>query len=154
MEELTKQTNGFLNNKKVVILGGSSGIGFATAKAAAAEGAEVVIVSSNQNKIDNALTKLPVNATGLAVDLTKEEQIQELFARVGAFDHLIFTAGESLQLNTIVDATVANAKQFFDLRYWGAFMAVKYAAPHINKGGSIVLSGGAASIRPGKGWSL
>ncbi len=154
MEELSKQPNGFLDKKKVVILGGSAGIGLATAKAAAALGAEVVIVSSNQRKLNEALTQLPANATAIATDLTKEEQVKDLFTQIGAFDHLVFTAGENLQLNTIADVTVADAKQFFDLRYWGAFMAVKYAAPNISQGGSIVLSGGCASIRPGKGWVL
>jgi NAD(P)-dependent dehydrogenase (short-subunit alcohol dehydrogenase family) len=154
MEELSKQANTLLHQKKVVILGGSTGIGLATAKATAAQGAEVVIVSSNQRKLNEALTQLPANATAIPTDLTKEEQIKELFTKVGVFDHLVFTAGENLQINTIADVTVADAKQFFDLRYWGAFMAVKYAAPHINQGGSIVLSGGSASMRPGKGWVL
>jgi len=154
MEELSKQANGFLDKKKVVILGGSAGIGLATAKATAALGAEIVIVSSNQRKLNEALTQLPANATAIAADLSKEEQVEDLFTRIGALDHLVFTAGENLQLNTIADVTVADAKQFFDLRYWGAFMAVKYAAPNISKGGSIVLSGGCASIRPGKGWVL
>jgi len=154
MEELSKQANGLLNKKKVVILGGSTGIGLATAKAAAAQGAEVVIVSSNQRKLNEALTQLPANAIAIAADLTREQQVKDLFTKVGAFDHLVFTAGETLQINTIADVTVANAKQFFDLRYWGAFMAVKYAAPNINQGGSIVLSGGSASMRPGTGWGL
>jgi NAD(P)-dependent dehydrogenase (short-subunit alcohol dehydrogenase family) len=154
MEELSKQANALLNQKKVVILGGSAGIGLATAKAAAANGAEIIIVSSNQRKLNEALTQLPANATAISVDLTQEEQIKELFTTIGAFDHLVFTAGEPLQINTIADVTITNAKTFFDLRYWGAFMAVKYAAPHLRKDGSIVLSGGSAAIRPGKGWGL
>jgi NAD(P)-dependent dehydrogenase (short-subunit alcohol dehydrogenase family) len=53
-----------LKGKRVIILGGSTGIGFATAKAAAAEGAKVVIVSGNQSKINNALSQLPEDADG------------------------------------------------------------------------------------------
>ena len=143
-----------LKGKKVVILGGTSGIGLATAKAAAAQGAELVIASSNQQRIDNALKELPAGSKGFAVDLTNEDAVQQFFNQLGAFDHLIYTAGESLQLINIADVAVADAKQFFNLRYWGAFTAVKYAAPYINKNGSIVLTGGIASLRPGAGWSL
>jgi NAD(P)-dependent dehydrogenase (short-subunit alcohol dehydrogenase family) len=153
MEQLTK-TNVSLTGKKVVILGGSSGIGLATAKAAAQEGATVVIVSSNQQRIDNALVELPTGNKGLAVDLTNEQQIKDLFTQLGKFDHLVYTAGESLQLATIANVPVADAQQFFNLRYWGAFRAVKYASPNINTGGSITLTGGIAALRPGSGWSL
>jgi NAD(P)-dependent dehydrogenase (short-subunit alcohol dehydrogenase family) len=143
-----------LKNKKVVILGGSSGIGLATAKAAANQGAEVIIVSANQQRIDTALTELPENAKGFAVNLTDEQQVQNFFTQLGKFDHLVFTAGESLQLNKVADTPLADAKQFFDVRYWGAFTAVKYAASNINAGGSIVLTSGSAAQRPGSGWGL
>lgn len=143
-----------LKGKKVVILGGSSGIGLATARAAANAGCEVIIVSGNQQRIEKALAELPAGSKGVAVDLTIEEKISELFATVGQFDHMVFTAGESLQINAIADLEITDAKQFFNLRYWGAFAAVKYGAPHIKPGGSITLTGGCASLRPGKGWSL
>lgn len=145
---------GFLTGKKVIVLGGSSGIGLATAKAAADEGASVIIVSSNQARINDALKQLPEGSQGFAVDLTEEQQVKDFFANVGPLDHLVFSAGEALQIGNIVDVSIADAKKFFDLRYWGAFMAVKYAAPNIRSSGSIVLTGGAASQRPGKGWSL
>jgi len=154
MEQLTKQQTGFLTGKKAVILGGSSGIGLATAKAAAAEGGEIIIISSNQKRIDNALNQLPQGSQGYAVDLTDEQQVKAIFAKLGNFDHLVYTAGESLQLVNLEDAVINDAKKFFDLRYWGAFTAAKYASPNINKGGSITLTGGVASLRPGKGWSL
>ena len=154
MEHLTKHSNGHLTGKKVVLLGGSSGIGLATAQAAANEGAELFIVSSNQQRIDKALTTLPAGSKGLAVDLTDEQQIKELFTTLGNFDHLVYTAGESLQLVTIADAKIPEAQQFFNLRYWGAFMAVKYASPYINAGGSVTLTGGIAAVRPLSGWSL
>ena len=87
-----------LKGKKVVILGGSSGIGLATAKAAANAGCEVIIVSGNQQRIEKALAELPAGSKGVAVDLTVEEKISELFATVGQFDHLVFTAGESIPM--------------------------------------------------------
>lgn len=138
----------------MIILGGSSGLGLATAKAAAAESASVVIVSANQQRIDNALKELPTGSTGFAVDLSKEENIKAFFDQAGSFDHLVYTAGENLILNMIGQTNIDEARTFFNLRYWGAFTAVKYGAPHINSGGSISLTGGTASARPGSGWSI
>src|ERR1700735_2939499 len=143
-----------LNGQRIVILGGSSGIGLATAQAAAREGAAVVIVSSRQARIDEALATLPKNAEGRACDLTDEAAIKALFTDLGAFDHLVFTAGETLQLGPLAETDIATAREFFDLRYWGAYMAAKYGRPHIRKGGSIVFTSGLAGARPHAGWSL
>jgi len=150
----TSNSDFSLKGKKVVILGGSSGLGLATAKAAAAEGASVIIVSSNAARLQNAVVELPGNGLGMQADLSEEESVMRLFGEIGTLDHLIFTAGESLLLSKIVETNVATAREFFDLRYWGAFMAVKYAAARINAGGSIVLTGGIVSTRPNAGWSI
>lgn len=143
-----------LRSKRVVILGGSSGIGFATAKAASEEGATVVIVSSNQKKIDAALRALPKDSSGFKVDLSKEQDIESLFTNIGKFDHLLYTAGENLNLSSLSSTDLAQAKNFFTVRFWGAIAAIKYAAPFINEGGSISLTSGIASLRPGPGWAL
>jgi NADP-dependent 3-hydroxy acid dehydrogenase YdfG len=90
MENLAKQQNTSLNGKKVLILGGSAGIGLATAKATANEGAEIIIVSSNQQRINNALKELPVGSKGYAVDLSNEQATQDFFAELGKFDHLVY----------------------------------------------------------------
>lgn len=146
--------NPTLTNKRVIILGGSSGIGLATAKAAAANGASVVIVSSNQQRINEALAQLPEGSTGHTANLNDEASIQQLFTDLGQFDHLVFTAGENLQLSNIADINIADARAFFNLRYWGAVTAVKYATPYINAGGSITLTSGTAGSRPQAGWGM
>lgn len=143
-----------LNEKKVIILGGSSGIGLATAKKASLAGASVIIVSSKREKIDAALMDLPQGTQGYAADLSKEENIRELFKLTGNFDHLIYCAGENLSLSTMNDTDIAQAREFFTIRFWGAFAAVKYGIAHLNKGGSISLTSGTASLRPGSGWSV
>jgi NAD(P)-dependent dehydrogenase (short-subunit alcohol dehydrogenase family) len=143
-----------LTGKRVIILGGSAGLGLATAKLAASEGAGIVIVSSNQQRINKALEELPQGSTGFAVDLSQEENIKNFFDNIGNFDHLVYTAGENLNLNIIAETEIEKARQFFNLRFWSAFAAVKYAAPHINKGGSISLTSGVAGARPGSGWSV
>lgn len=143
-----------LKGKRVIVLGGSSGLGLATAQAAAKDGAEVVIVSSSQQRIDSALQTLPANSKGYAADLSAEENIKALFEQIGTFDHLVYTAGENISLSMIADTDIIKAQEYFKIRFWGAFAAIKYGAPYINKGGSICLTSGIASQRPGAGWSL
>jgi NAD(P)-dependent dehydrogenase (short-subunit alcohol dehydrogenase family) len=143
-----------LDKKRIVVLGGSSGIGLAIAQVAANEGAAMVIVSSSKDRVDRALGTLPAGAEGHAVDLTDEAAVKALFARLGAFDHLAFTAGESLVLGPLAGTDVAAARQFFTLRYWGAFVAAKHASAQIRAGGSIVFTSGLASARPHAGWAV
>lgn len=143
-----------LQNQRVIILGGSSGLGLAAAKRAASEGAHVTIVSGNQARIDRALHELPAGSRGEAVDLSAEQNIKRFFETEERFDHLVYTAGENLRLAEISQAELDRARDFFGLRYWGALAAIKYAIPRLNPRGSITLTGGTAGARPSKGWSL
>lgn len=141
-----------LAGSKIVIIGGSSGIGFATAKAAAQMGAHVIIASGNPNKVAEAIKQLPETTKGYTLNATDESQIQQFFDGIGEFDHMVYTAGENLTLNVLEATDMAVAKDFFTVRYWGAFTAVKYAAKYCK--GSIVLTGGIAGQRPGAGWTV
>ena len=143
-----------LNGQRIVVLGGSSGIGLATAQAAAQAGASVVIASHRRTRIDAALATLPAGAEGHVLDLTDAGAVAALFDRVGGFDHLVFTAGETLQVGPLAETDPAAARRFFELRYWGAFTAAKFGSPHIRPGGSIVFTSGGAGQRPRAGWAL
>src|SRR3984957_2919737 len=143
-----------LDGQRIVVLGGSSGIGFATPQAAAREGGALVIASSRKARIDEALATLPTGTEGHVLDLADEDATQALFARLGSFDHLVFTAGETLQLGSLSDTDMDAARRFFTLRYWGAYCAAKYGSSNIRKGGSIVFTSGIAGQRPRAGWSV
>lgn len=67
---------------------------------------------------------------------------------------MVFTAGDTLQLDDLVVTDLARARHAFELRYWAVLAAVKHASPHIQEGGSIVLTTGIAGERPHKGWTL
>jgi len=154
MNDEGTKANSALQGKKIVLLGGTSGFGLATALAAAGEGAEIIVASSRQQKVDEALAALPAGSKGYAVNLTDEQQIAKLFNQIGEFDHLVFTAGETLQLNELASVKMDEARQFFNVRYWGALMAAKYGSPYIRKGGSITLTNGTIGLRPWKGWTV
>ena len=152
-ENPVRQASG-LHSQRVVILGGSSGIGLAVAEQAASQGAKVVIASRNVERIEKAIESLGGNAQGHAIDLSDEQAVETLFAKLGAFDHLVFTAGESLYLQDLAATDLKQARRAFDLRYWAALAAVKYGSKSIRKGGSIVLTTGVAGQRPPKGWVI
>ena len=141
-----------LQNKRVVILGGSSGIGLAVAEQAASQGAKIVIASSNAERVQKAVESVGGNAQGLTLDLSDEQAVETLFTKLGAFDHLVFTAGDSLHLQDLATTDLKQARRAFELRYWAALAAVKYGSKNIRKGGSIVLTTGVAGQRPHKGW--
>jgi NAD(P)-dependent dehydrogenase (short-subunit alcohol dehydrogenase family) len=85
-----------LANSRVLILGGSSGIGYGVAQAALAEGATVIIASSTKNKVDAAAVRLGNSEKVIAeqAEITSEESIKSLFERVGELDHLVITVGD------------------------------------------------------------
>jgi NAD(P)-dependent dehydrogenase (short-subunit alcohol dehydrogenase family) len=143
-----------LREKRVVVLGGTSGIGFAVAKAAIRAGASVVVASSREARVAEALAVLGKQADGEVLNLAEEDQIRQMFARLGPFDHLVYTAGESLQLGDLKTADLTAARAFFELRVFGPMAAIKHAAASIRPGGSVTLTHGIASMRPQKGWTI
>lgn len=146
------QNHGELSEKRIVVLGGSSGIGLAVAHQAVACGALAIIASSNAGRVQRAVATLDGKAEGHSLDLSNEHDIQAFFQKIDDFDHLVFTAGDNLQLGGLEATDLSKARRAFELRYWAALAAVKYASPHIRKGGSIVLTTGVAGQRPHKGW--
>jgi NAD(P)-dependent dehydrogenase (short-subunit alcohol dehydrogenase family) len=104
--------------------------------------------------VKQAVATLDGNAAGYTLDLSNEQDVRRFFEGLGDFDHLVFTAGDTLQLNELVATDLDNARHAFELRYWAVLAAIKYASSHIRKGGSIVLTTGIAGERPIKGWTL
>lgn len=143
-----------LISKRVVIIGGTSGIGLATAHAAVDAGAEVIIASSRQSSIDAALGELSADTAGHTLDVLDTAAVRTFFDNVGEFDHLAYTAGESLSLMPVDGMNLDKARGFFQIRFFGALNAVSIAARHIRPEGSITLTSGSARTRPGAGWSV
>jgi len=145
-----------LNGKIVAVIGGSSGIGFAVARAALDDGAEVVIASSQQAKVDAAVAKLGAGVRGAAVDVTDEASVAGFFEQLGGFHHLAYSAGDwgARPSGPISDLELGAANSVFAVRFWGAVAAVKHAARTIAQDGSITLTDGMYAHRPSKGGAL
>ncbi|QWH06588.1 SDR family oxidoreductase [Bacillus mycoides] len=139
-----------LKDKHIVIIGGSSGIGLATAKQALEQGAHVIIAGRSEEKLKAAREIINNNHLQTYVlDNQNEEQLQDFFKKVGNFNHL-FTPGASYTLGSIT-ATDDIAESSFIGKFWPQYYAVKYAIPFLSNSGSIVLMSGAFSQRPLKG---
>jgi len=132
-----------LKGKKVVVVGGSSGIGLATAEMAGREGAEVIIASRNAERLDAAARK--INAVAISADVTSDQSVSELFRRSGPVDHVVVTAA---QLKTGPFKTVAleDVRSTMESKFWGAWRVARSA--DIRPGGSLTLVTGFLSVRP------
>ncbi|MGN4671247.1 SDR family oxidoreductase [Bacillus cereus group sp. MYBK106-1] len=139
-----------LKGSRIVIIGGSSGIGFATAEQAIEQGAHVIIAGRSKEKLMVAQEVINNNHLQTYVlDNQDTNQLQDFFKKVGNFDHL-FTPGASYTLGPIT-ATNDIAESSFIGKFWPQYYAVKYAIPFLSNSGSIVLMSGAFSQRPLKG---
>ena len=143
-----------LTGQRIVVIGGSSGMGLATARAAAEAGAVVTIASSSEERIDAALAELPDSCDGAALDVRDEAAVADLFARVGELDHVVFTAGDQPDRRALKDLPLDQARRAFDVRFWGSVAVAEHAAPRIRPGGSIILTSGTVGVRPVPGAAL
>ena len=132
-----------LQGTKVVVVGGSSGIGLATAGLARQEGADVVIASRSADKVKVAAAK--VGATGLVADVTKDDSVAALFAQTGPVDHVVVSAA---QLRTGPFKTVAmeDVRSTMESKFWGAWRVAR--AAELKPGGTLTLVSGFLSVRP------
>jgi NAD(P)-dependent dehydrogenase (short-subunit alcohol dehydrogenase family) len=142
-----------LANTTVVILGGSSGIGLATAKAAKAEAARVVITGRSPERLQQAKVQLGNQVQTAALDVLDESGTRALFAELEHVDHVFITAGAVL-FDPKLATEAESIRPALDTRFWGAFNAAKFAAARMGAGGSITFMSGAAAIRPIRGASV
>src|SRR5258708_8582024 len=104
-----------LRGKRILVLGGTSGIGLAVAEAAMTEGSDVVVVSSQQRRIDAALKSLGKGAEGYVADLSDQITVEALFGRMRPSDYLCYTAGDSVWQRALGEIKLDDAKSCFDV---------------------------------------
>jgi len=139
---------GNLNGKVAVITGGNSGIGLATAKRFADEGAHVVITGRREKELKEAAALIGKNVTTVTGDVTRLEDLDRLYAVVkekyGHIDILFVNAGWG-EVAPIQTATEAHFDKTFDLNAKGQFFTVQKALPLFKDGGSIILTSSVAN---------
>jgi len=139
-----------LANKTVVILGGSSGIGLATAKAAKAEGAYVIITGRSRERLDAARAELGGEVRAVSLDAADEAGMRLLFEDLKSVDH-VFTTAATVTIGGGLAADTDSLRSGMDTRLWGSWFAAKYGAPRMPPGGSITFTSGTSAWRPRPG---
>jgi NAD(P)-dependent dehydrogenase (short-subunit alcohol dehydrogenase family) len=139
-----------LMGKKIVVVGGSSGIGFGVADAALARGAELVIVGRSEDKLLKAQRALSTKGRVKTVtaDMAHEGDIATAFAGIGAFDHLISTAGAPPPGAPIGDTDADEIRRFIDSKLIGAILLAKHAIRTLAPGGSMTFTSGINKDKP------
>ncbi|PLS18144.1 short chain dehydrogenase [Bacillus sp. M6-12] len=139
-----------LKGKRVVILGGTSGIGLSTAKAFLDQSAQVIIASRSESKLAEAKQILGGSVEAYEIDFRSEEKAADFFSKVGKFDHLVVTAGEGA-MGHFSELPVTSAKEAFDSKFWGQYITVRAALPFLHNESSITLTSGVYGVRPPQG---
>jgi NAD(P)-dependent dehydrogenase (short-subunit alcohol dehydrogenase family) len=137
-------------NSRILIIGGSSGMGMALAKHSLAAGAEVIIAGRNEDKLQRASAELrnPALST-VAVDITQEAQVVDLFERSGQLDHIVSTAADiegAYELLPSLDLKAA--QRVVESKFYGPLLLAKHGAPKLSPKGSITFTSGIAAYRP------
>jgi NAD(P)-dependent dehydrogenase (short-subunit alcohol dehydrogenase family) len=146
---MSEGQDGRLAGRRIVVVGGTSGMGRATARTAAAVGAEVV-AAGRRPVADRA----PLDGVReLVVDVVDEASVRALFAEVGELDHLLVTATAGTP-GPFLDQDVAAARSFMDGKFFSSWACARYATPHLRPGGSITFVTGGAVVRPPKHGSM
>lgn len=133
-----------LAGQRVVVVGGSSGIGSAVAQAAADHGAEVIVCSRDpsRSEVDGA--------TAIALDVTDDASVRDVFAELGSLNHLVCTAASGFPAG-LFRAPAEDVRGLMESKFWGQYRCARAAAPLIGDGGSITFTSGIRSRRPTRG---
>jgi len=142
-----------LRGKKIVIVGGSSGMGLAAAKTLAEAGGQVLIASRSSDKLERAKAAIGMYVDTRTLDIRDDRQVSDFFRNMKGLDHLVISAADAV-LGPFLEVEIEAAQEFFESKFWGAYRVARYAAPGMQKDGSITFFSGAASQRGTPGLSV
>jgi len=134
-----------LSNTHMLIVGGTKGIGLATARAASATGATVTITGRSAASIDAARRLLPDNIAGAILDFTDQGSVETLAETMGPLDHLVLCASSAVAWGAFQDIGEEALRAAFDAKFWGYWRVVRVLASRLSRDGSITLVTGAAA---------
>ena len=139
-----------LQGKVAVITGGTTGIGFATAKLFVKEGAYVFITGRRQKELDDAVKNLGSNVAGVQGDISKLTDLDRLYETIKAKDKkvdILFANAGVAEFAALGSITEEHFDKLFNINVKGTLFTVQKILPLMNDGGSIILTGSVASAK-------
>jgi NAD(P)-dependent dehydrogenase (short-subunit alcohol dehydrogenase family) len=130
-----------MKQKNVVIIGGSSGIGFEIARQTAALGARLTLVGRDQVKLAAAAKELGGTVKTALLDAHDDSAREEFFSQLETIDHLVSMVGDSMS-GGFMATTPETMRHVLHSKFWSNWLIGKYAAPKVRDGGSITFTAG------------
>lgn len=138
-------------NQQILVVGGSSGIGLATAKIARVLGARVTIASRTADKIEAARASIGSDVAGRVIDLIDDRNVEDFFSDGTTWDHVVVT-GSQVKIAAVRELPLETARASFDSKFWGFYRVARSA--RIKAGGSLGVVAGVLATRPVAGRAL
>jgi NAD(P)-dependent dehydrogenase (short-subunit alcohol dehydrogenase family) len=135
-----------LDGRTVLIVGGTSGIGLATAVQAKASGANVIILGSNRERAEKAAAEHGF-AGWRAADMARPEAVETALADIQHVDHLVLLAG-SFIVGRVLEAEIEHLRRAFDERFWGAIHILRTLGDRLAADASVTFVSGELTERP------
>ncbi|WP_338606579.1 SDR family oxidoreductase [Desulfoferula mesophila] len=137
--------NHSLENQRILIVGGSSGIGLAVARQSCKSGGKVVIASRKAAENRHDLTALVGHEVETySFDVTSELETETTLKRIGDIDHLVVATRPEINPAPFAQTDLKQAKAAFETKFWGQYQLIQKAHKRISKKGSIVMTTGIA----------
>jgi NAD(P)-dependent dehydrogenase (short-subunit alcohol dehydrogenase family) len=141
-----------MKDERVIVIGGTSGIGLSVVENFIKKGAKVIVAARNQEKLRIVKERFDGVET-YQLDGSNEDEVKAFFSKVGEFDHLVTTLG-SHYFSPVADSDTASYLELLNSKQLGQYLAVKHAAQSISKNGSITLFSGTVTQKPMSGASF
>jgi NAD(P)-dependent dehydrogenase (short-subunit alcohol dehydrogenase family) len=141
-----------LLGQTVVVIGGSAGIGFETARRARAEGARVILAARNPERLRQAAREVDALSTS-AFDAADPVAIERFFRDLPMIDHVMVTAGRPYY-GRLADMDFAQIRDLIGEHLLQAIYVARYAANKVRPGGTLIFMGGTGGRRPANGMSI
>lgn len=142
-----------LARQRVLVIGGGSRMGLATARLAASQGGEIILSSRNAEKLRAAAASMPGAARAVEVDASNPSQVERLLSDLAPLDHVVVTASSSGRVGGVPGTPPDAAREAFE-RFWINYHVLHFARGHVRAGGSITLLSGSSGRRPEAGYGV
>ena len=142
-----------MQKEKALILGGSSGMGLATAKLLIEQNLHVTIVGRDESKLTSVANSLGEHCSYLVADASQELELKSIFSNSRPLKHVIVTISVRAKASGIANTQESDAKEAFK-RFWVSYNVLHYAPKFLNRNGSITLISGSSARTPLKGYGV